>query len=67
MRAGVRANRIVTTAPEDRERRASPVRREDAHYVYRRAGLPCRRCGTEVRTEVLAGRNLFWCPAEQGQ
>jgi endonuclease-8 len=65
MRAGVRAGRIVTTEPGDRERRRGPASREDAHYVYRRAGRPCRRCGTEVRTEVMAGRNLFWCPACQ--
>jgi endonuclease VIII len=33
--------------------------------VYRRQGLPCRRCGTEVLTRVMAGRNLFWCPVCQ--
>ncbi len=65
MRAGVRAGRIVTTAPRDRARRSGVVSRDDAHYVYRRAGLPCRRCGAEVRTQVMAGRNLFWCPHEQ--
>ena len=64
MRAGVKAGRIVTTAPEDRARKGR-VRRDDAHYVYRRAGLECRRCGAEVRTQVMAGRNLFWCPHEQ--
>jgi len=62
MRAGVRMGRIVTTRPEDRSRRSGTVRREDAHYVYRRTGLPCRICGTEVRTEVMVGRNLHWCP-----
>jgi endonuclease VIII len=31
-------------------------------YVYRRQGLPCYVCGTRIRTEVLVGRNLFWCP-----
>ncbi|MGZ6825891.1 MAG: Fpg/Nei family DNA glycosylase [Mycobacteriales bacterium] len=62
MRAGVRAGRIVTTAPEDRSRRSGTALRSDAHYVYRRAGLGCRRCGGEVRTQVMAGRNLFWCP-----
>ena len=62
LRDGVRTGRIVTTRPEDRERPRGRVRREDAHYVYRRHGLPCRVCGTEVRTEVMAGRNLFWCP-----
>jgi endonuclease-8 len=61
LRAGVRAGRIVTTRPADRERSRGPVALSDAHYVYRRAGLPCRRCGTEIRHEVLLGRNLFWC------
>ena len=31
-------------------------------YVYRRNGMPCHVCGTTVRTQVLQGRNLFWCP-----
>ncbi len=62
MRSGVRTGRIVTVRPEDRPRRRGPLNREQAVYVYRRVGLPCRVCGTEIRTEVLAGRNLFWCP-----
>jgi endonuclease VIII len=62
MQAGVRAGHIVTTDRAHRERRSGPARREDRFYVYRRAGAPCRRCGTEVRTAVMAGRNLFWCP-----
>lgn len=63
MRLGVRDGRIVTTNPADRPpgRQRRP-RREDSHYVYRRTGEPCRRCGTPVRTEVMAGRNLYWCP-----
>ena len=65
MRSGVRMGRIVTTRPEDRARRRGAVQRDDAHYVYRRTGLPCRVCGTEVRTEVMVGRNLYWCPACQ--
>ena len=65
MRAGVRAGHIVTTERADRDRRSGPPRREDRFYVYRRQGLPCRRCGTEVRTTVMAARNLFWCPVCQ--
>ncbi len=34
---------------------------ERRYHVYRRAGQPCRVCGSRVRTEVVAGRNLFWC------
>jgi len=65
MRAGVRAGRIVTTRPEHRARRRGPASRDDAFYVYRRAGQPCRVCGTEVRTELMAARNLYWCPTCQ--
>jgi formamidopyrimidine-DNA glycosylase len=65
MRAGVKAGRIVTTRPEDRTRRRGAPTLADAHYVYRRTGLPCRICGTEVRTEVMVGRNLYWCPVCQ--
>lgn len=64
--AGVRAGRIVTTRPEHRGRASGRVRSEDAHYVYRRAGRPCRVCGTKVLTDLLVGRNLFWCPHCQG-
>jgi DNA-formamidopyrimidine glycosylase len=67
MRAALRSGRIITTRPGDRERPTGRVRSEDAHYVYRRAGLPCRVCGTRIRTEELAGRNLFWCPRCQSR
>jgi len=31
-------------------------------WVYGRAGLPCRRCGTPVRRIVQAQRATFYCP-----
>lgn len=61
MRSGVRTGRIVTVRDEDRPRRGRLTPAESV-YVYRRAGQPCRVCGTEIRTQVLVGRNLFWCP-----
>jgi DNA-formamidopyrimidine glycosylase len=40
--------------------------RQDDHggevYVYRRTGRPCLVCGSTIRTDVLVGRNIFWCP-----
>ena len=63
--SGVRAGRIVTTDPDDRERPGGRPRRVDAHYVYGRAGHPCRRCGSEVRSASLAARTVFWCPVCQ--
>ncbi|WP_207344778.1 DNA glycosylase [Arthrobacter sp. E3] len=38
----------------------------DAHYVYKREGLPCRHCGTEIAMKDLGGRKLYWCPNCQG-
>ncbi|MBF4161994.1 Fpg/Nei family DNA glycosylase [Nocardioides acrostichi] len=65
MNAGVKAGRIVTTEPVDRERPVGRARRVDAHYVYGRAGEPCRRCSAEVLAADLAARTVFWCPVCQ--
>ncbi|MEV5569781.1 DNA-formamidopyrimidine glycosylase family protein [Spirillospora sp. NPDC052269] len=65
MADGVRDGRIDTVRPEHTPEAMGRPPRVDDHggevYVYRRAGQPCLLCGTEVRTEVMAGRNLFWC------
>lgn len=69
MNEGVRLGRIDTVRPEHEPGAMGRAPREDDHggevYVYRRAGLGCLVCGTEIRTEVIAGRNLFWCPGCQ--
>lgn len=65
MRSGARSGRIITTEPDDRERPHGRPRRDDASYVYRRAGLPCRRCGAPVESATMEARNLFWCPVCQ--
>lgn len=50
--------------PNPNPNKAVPV--EDAHYVYKREGRPCRHCGTAVAMAELAGRKLYWCPGCQG-
>jgi endonuclease-8 len=65
MKAGMVDRRIVTTKPADRPSRKGKAPKEEAHYVYRRQGRPCFVCGTKILTEVMAGRNLFWCPTCQ--
>ncbi|GGS69613.1 endonuclease VIII [Planobispora rosea] len=69
MTDGVRAGRIDTVRPEHTPEAMGRPPRVDDHggevYVYRRSGMPCLVCATEVRTEALAGRNLFWCPGCQ--
>jgi endonuclease-8 len=64
MADGVRTGRIDTVRPEhltDAEI-AHVGPRRGLSYVYRRAGEPCRVCGTRVRVAELQARNLFWCP-----
>jgi len=65
MADGVRTGRIDTVRPEHTPEAMGREPRRDDHggevYVYRRTGQPCLVCGRAVRTEVLAGRNLFWC------
>ena len=42
------------------------TRRGRRHWVYGRAGQPCRRCGTLLRAEPgepsTTERSTFWCP-----
>lgn len=65
MKVGVRRGTIVVVRRQDDH--GAPAYRPDRPrtYVYRRAGQPCRICGTPVRTVELEGRNLFWCPTCQ--
>lgn len=65
MAEGVRTGRIDTVRPEHTPEAMGRPPRVDDHggevYVYRRTGQPCHVCARPVRTEVLGGRNLFWC------
>lgn len=66
MADGVKLGRIDTVRPEHTPEAMGRSPRVDDHggevYVYRRTGQPCLVCGRPVRTAMLAGRNLFWCP-----
>ena len=59
MEDGVRSGRIDTVRPEHLTDAELGARQSDAgprrghSYVYRRAGEPCRVCGSRVRTQVL--------------
>jgi endonuclease-8 len=65
MAHGAIHGRIVTTDPRDRDKPTGAVRAGDRFYVYRRDGLPCRRCGTIVERAVMGTRSVFWCPNDQ--
>ena len=65
MGEGVKTGTIDTVRPEHTPEAMGRAERDDDHggevYVYRRAGQACHVCGRRVRTQLLAGRNLFWC------
>ena len=65
MKVGVSRGKIVTVRRVDDKGPPSYRPGRPRSYVYRRAGDPCRVCGTTIRTEVMEGRNLFWCPSCQ--
>jgi formamidopyrimidine-DNA glycosylase len=65
MADGVRDGRIITTPAAYWKEGAVLPAGEDAHYVYKREGLPCRVCDAPVAMTELVGRKLYWCPACQ--
>lgn len=65
MKVGVRRGRIIVVRPEHDHGAPAYESRRPRTYVYRRTGEPCRLCGTPVRTALMEGRNLFWCPTCQ--
>ncbi|MBN9608971.1 MAG: DNA glycosylase [Actinobacteria bacterium 69-20] len=69
MHKALSVGRIDTVYPEHMPEAMGRPPRVDPHggevYVYRRAGQQCYVCGSDVLTEVLEGRNLFWCPTCQ--
>jgi len=66
LRQGVDWNRIVTVSADDVDRRVTrTIKRDDALYAYKRAGLPCRRCHDLVLDMSLAGRTIAYCPTCQ--
>ncbi|MEV8266373.1 DNA-formamidopyrimidine glycosylase family protein [Microbacterium sp. NPDC076911] len=60
---GVETGQMMTMDDLDSEAyRRAMASRDDRHWVYHRAGLPCRVCATAIVVEQAAGRKLYWCP-----
>ena len=63
---GVRTGQMLTMDGLDDEAQAlAMASRADRHWVYKREGLPCRLCGTNIVLEEFGGRKLYWCPKDQ--
>ncbi len=63
LRDGVKRNRIVTRRKDELPK--GRITRSEALYAYKRAGQPCRRCGTDIARTEIANRKVWWCPTCQ--
>jgi endonuclease-8 len=57
MKVGVATGFMIT---RDELRKKKPTKAE-RNFVYKREGLPCRACGTNISIEIMATRKLYWC------
>ena len=63
---GVETGQMMTMDDlDDESYRKAMASRDDRHWVYKREGLPCRVCGTNIVMEEMGGRKLYWCPVDQ--
>ncbi|MBB6406984.1 DNA-formamidopyrimidine glycosylase family protein [Arthrobacter sp. AZCC_0090] len=65
MNDGVRDGRIVTTPTALWTGGNAGALDGEAHFVYKRQGQPCRRCGEAVGMAEIGARKLYWCPGCQ--
>lgn len=66
LRVGVETGQMMTMDDlEEEAYRRALASRADRHWVYHRAGEPCRVCGTAIALQEIGGRKLYWCPVCQ--
>lgn len=66
LRIGVEVGQMMTIDGLEGEAYERALRnREDRHWVYGRAGEPCRACGTPIMLAEMQNRKLYWCPTCQ--
>ena len=64
LRAGVKANRIVTVRRDELDLpRGARIPRSEATYVYRRDR--CLRCDAAIARIQVANRTCYYCPTHQ--
>lgn len=67
LKIGVKTGQMLTMdGLTPARKRAALAHREDRHWVYRRAGEPCRICGTPITLDIMEARKLYFCRNCQG-
>jgi endonuclease-8 len=56
-----------STGPSGRRTMTNRLNREETLWVYRRAGRPCHRCGSDIQMRKSGpdARSTYWCPSCQ--
>lgn len=63
---GISVGQMMTIDGLEGDAYAEALQKRSArHWVYKREGLPCLRCGTNIALELMANRKLYWCPGCQ--
>ena len=57
LKVGVKTGFMIT---RDELRTKRPTKSE-RNFIYKREGLPCRICGTNISIELMAARKLYFC------
>lgn len=66
LKNGVKLGQMMTMdGLTKKQYEAALASRDDRHWVYHRAGDPCRVCGAPIVMEMAAGRKLYYCPKDQ--
>lgn len=64
--SGITVGQMITKdGLSEAEYAAALVERDARHWVYKKEGQPCERCGTIIKLETAGGRKLYWCPGCQ--
>ncbi|MBT1035071.1 Fpg/Nei family DNA glycosylase [Canibacter sp. lx-45] len=63
---GIRVGQMITKDDLDAAAYQRALRERDArHWVYKKEGIPCEVCSTEIALTEFAARKLYWCPGCQ--
>lgn len=57
LKIGVKTGFMITRD----ELRTKKPNKSERNFIYKREGLPCRVCGTNISIEIMAGRKLYFC------
>lgn len=66
LEVGIRVGQMITVdGLVDAAYQAALEQRDARHWVYKKEGSSCARCGTVIELAEFGARKLYWCPGCQ--